>query len=372
MALPSADSLSQPVSTTQVVLSAGVRGRDGASIGMEMDRSGLVSQSHSCAACIAGSDSSCCERSCVSETISDSFVATASEVAVTVTVTAGGGTDISTPLPASVACIAPSPPTLEIWSELTYTQQTNVHCASNPCRNDGVCIDVSNGFVCDCPMLYVGPVCEWNAKIVSATSNCTGAGSVTATNLSLLSLVSPPAIIGAVSGYVIDSARLYTSARGDFLNAVAKFVQATTVDGIKLNASGSSCYPDCVCCNRETACISAYDVTDDVIHDLALEVSLKASASVGSTTGCPLSPVMTATSTLAVSLFQTLTLPCTCSAPGCACAIDFSDYVPEGKEVDVAWLTVFVKGDLSGRSALSSKPDKCREFHSIPRDSRHK
>src|SRR5690606_21526552 len=39
--------------------------------------------------------------------------------------------------------------------------QTEINeCASNPCRNGGQCVDLLNGFQCNCPVYYVPPVCE--------------------------------------------------------------------------------------------------------------------------------------------------------------------------------------------------------------------
>ena len=39
-------------------------------------------------------------------------------------------------------------------------------CESNPCENDGVCIDVIDGHECECESGYTGPVCE------AGTENC--------------------------------------------------------------------------------------------------------------------------------------------------------------------------------------------------------
>lgn len=344
LALPTAASLTQPASTTDVVLTAGVTGRSSASVGMEMDRSGIIVRNLNCAACDLAADAACCQQTCVSASVPDG-----SDSTVTVTLTAGAGGDLSIPLPSNTACTAPTPPTVQLWAELTYRQKTNAFCASSPCRNGGMCIDISNGFQCECPMLYAGVMCEWDAKILSVTANCTSAGCTTTSSLRLQSLVPGPSMIGAVADYVVDSARLYTAARGDFLDVVNKFVQSTTVDGVELLAAGASCNPDCVCCNRESACLSAYDVKGDIETDLALDVAIQASPSVGSTTGCPLTPIMVTSATLAVSMFQTLTLPCGCTSAGCSCAIDFSDYIPEGKIVDIAWLSVNARGDLAGR-----------------------
>lgn len=33
-------------------------------------------------------------------------------------------------------------------------------CASDPCENDGVCVDVVNGFYCVCGVGYSGAVCQ--------------------------------------------------------------------------------------------------------------------------------------------------------------------------------------------------------------------
>ena len=44
----------------------------------------------------------------------------------------------------------------------TYVNQ----CASNPCQNDGTCVDIINSYKCKCAIEYTGTSCEIGKKRV--------------------------------------------------------------------------------------------------------------------------------------------------------------------------------------------------------------
>ncbi len=54
--------------------------------------------------------------------------------------------------------------------------QTNINeCASNPCRNGGICTDTVNSFVCICPAGYSGLMCQTNIN-ECASNPCRSGG----------------------------------------------------------------------------------------------------------------------------------------------------------------------------------------------------
>jgi hypothetical protein len=220
-------------------------------------------------------------------------------------------------------------------------------CASAPCKHGGVCSETSGSFRCDCPMAFAGETCQWAAQLLRQSCGCAVAGCSCDVSVSLMGLLGNHLSRPGAS-YVLDSARLFTEANGDFSNDVAKFVASTHVNGASVAAMGAVCYPDCVCCSRMSPCLSALDVALQFksSHNLSLSVDMVGSPRVGEGTGCPGRPSLSMRATMAFSLFRTLTVPCTCQGAGCSCLAQFSGIKPEGTLVDVAWLTVVGTGDL--------------------------
>jgi hypothetical protein len=336
---------------TDVTLSTGVLAAGAADLALAVtgDATGT---SLLCTPCAADSDPACCRKTCVAAAV-PLTPAMAAAREVTIALSAGpASAGVTGTFPTSAGCPPFSSPTVELWAELAYVQRTPLSCSSSPCQHGGACVEAGSGYQCDCGMLYGGPSCEWAAKLLELTTTCTSAGCVSTGSFDVATVLPPPGTLLGTRGNVVDRAWLYTAARGDFSEEVAKYVEWTEVDGVRVEANGASCHPDCTCCSRAAGCMSAFDVTADVATDLALDVALKASAAVGSATGCPLTTsVMVATATLSITAFQTLAQPCQCASAGCTCSVQFADFIPDGTYVDIAWLTVAVRGDLEGRAA---------------------
>lgn len=50
-----------------------------------------------------------------------------------------------------------------------HCEQNINECDSNPCYNNGTCIDGSNGYTCACPSGYLGDFCENDISVCNDT-----------------------------------------------------------------------------------------------------------------------------------------------------------------------------------------------------------
>lgn len=333
-----------PTRVAGVTLEAGVLASNGlGAITMSVQIDGVVAAADVlCAACDPPS-ASCCVQTCTAGLFVPESAYEDGEVEVEV-VTEGNGP--GTGWTSSSGCSSVTP-----YAEMTWTSQIQSFCASAPCLNGGLCVEVVGGFRCECTMAYAGYLCEWDALLLESHGNCSTAGCRASTSFSLATQLREANSPGAAIGYVLDHATLYTAAKGDFSNEVYKYVDSTLIDGEAIQVLGAACYPDCTCCARASPCMEAYDVAPLIRASptFSFEVAMQATPRVGSGTRCPgAGNALNLEATLSASIFRTLTLPCQCQTAGCSCTASFAGMIPEGYNVSIAWVTIEAKGDLQG------------------------
>lgn len=302
----------------------------------------VVEAGMACSACLPSS-SGCCEQHCTSDLSVQQQYFADGQVDLKLT---SGGNGANTGWPASAGCSSVIPRLNASWSV-----EVQNFCSSSPCQNGGACTEITGAFHCQCTTGYAGDICQWNSVKLEQSCSCASPGCSCTSSFNVSALLGNHLQVDGAD-FILDSARLYTAAAGDFSNAVQKYVRSTEIDGIAVAALGAVCYPNCICCARASPCLSGYDVVSALRAkpDLGMDVRMTGSNRVGEGTGCPNQEQepMTMTASLEVSIFRTITLPCQCETAGCTCLRQFSGLMPEGTEINIAWISVSGTGDLGG------------------------
>ena len=54
-----------------------------------------------------------------------------------------------------------------LYFEILYFLLLDINeCESNPCENGGTCMDMEDGYECECESGFTGPLCETGMKLI--------------------------------------------------------------------------------------------------------------------------------------------------------------------------------------------------------------